>query len=185
MSGKKPFFLTGANAKIVVNNKTLAFATNVSYQVIVNHASPIVLGMYEATSIEPLSYNVSGQFSVIRYVADVKNTGINNVADSSTGNGIGNWKSFSSPSGQPGKYAADGRANESLNPGRLDQAVGFEIQIFQGSTSVARIRNARIVQAAFSVGVDALAQQTFSFQAIYADEDSFLADFSGRGQQFN
>jgi hypothetical protein len=183
MSGKKPFFLTGANAKIVVNNKTLAYATSVSYSVSVNHATPIVLGMYEATSVEPLSYTVSGQFSIIRYVADIKNSGINGIADNSTGNGIGNWKSYDSPVDI--KYLSDSRTNESLNPGRLENAIGFDIQIYQGSTSVTRIRNARIVQANFSVSVDSLAQQTFSFQALYADEDSFLADFSGRGQQFS
>lgn len=138
--------------------------------------------MYEPTSIEPLSYNVSGQFSIIRYVADIKNNGVSNIAENGTGNGIGNWKSFDT--NLDPKYALDSRTNESLNPGRLDQAIGFEIRIYQGSTSVARIRNARIVQANFGVGVDTLAEQTFAFQAIYADEDSFLADFSGRGQQF-
>jgi hypothetical protein len=184
MSGQRPFFLTGANAKIKVNNKTLAYATNMSYSISVNHASPVVLGMYEPTSIEPLSYVVSGQFTVIRYVADIKNEGVKNIADSSTGNGIGNWKSFGSPTKDPGKYITDSRTNESLNPGKLDQAIGFDIQIYQGSTSVAKIRNARITKADFNISIDNLAHQTFSFSAIYADEDSFLADFSGRGQQF-
>ena len=93
MAGLKPFFLTGANAKIQVNNRTLAYCNNLSYSVQVNHASPRVLGMYEPTSIEPLSYLVTGSFTVIRYTADVKgNVGgktPNGVFEG--GNGIGNW----------------------------------------------------------------------------------------------
>ena len=183
MSRQGSFFLTGAKAKIVVNNKTLAYATSISYSVSIDHATPTVLGMYEPTSVEPLSYIVNGQFSVIRYVADIKDANVKGVSKD-TGNGLGNWKSYSEAGKEPLKYAADARTSESLNPSKLDQAIGFEIRIYQDNTPVARIKNARITRADFNVSIDSLAQQTFSFTALYADEDSFLADFSGRGQQF-
>lgn len=187
MSGVKPFFLTGANAKIRVNGKTLAYCTNVSYSVVVAHATPQVLGMYEASSVEPLSYMVTGQFSVIRYIADaVKEinkphpSGVNE-----TGNGIGNWGTDDLRSS---KSLVDGRAFENLNPRKLKFATTFVMEIYQKTggknISVARIRDIRITKADFSLAKRSPATQTFAFSAIYVDEDSFLADFSGSGQQF-
>jgi hypothetical protein len=194
MAGMRPFFLTGANAKIKVNNRTLAYCTNLSYSVQVNHATPRVLGMYESTGVEPLSYSVTGSFSVIRYVADTKDNvgGTTPHGADEGGNGIGNW----GPDGLAQRLIAgfntgapDGRAYDSLNPAKLEKATGFEIYIFQklaggDQQSVARIRDARITRADFNLGVRSPATQTFQFTAVYVDEDSFLADFSGRGQQW-
>jgi hypothetical protein len=195
MSGMRPFFLTGANAKIKVNNMTLAYCTNLSYSVQINHATPRVLGMFEPTSIEPLSYLVTGSFSIVKYTAGVKDHakgpiphGVNNG-----GNGIGNW----GPDGLAKRLKAgfntgapDGRAYDNLNPSKLDKATGFEIYIYQklstgGLQSVAKIREARITRADFNLGLKSAATQTFNFTALYVDEDSFIADFSGRGQQFS
>lgn len=192
MSGMRPFFLSGANAKIKVNNVTLAYCTNLSYSIQVNHATPRVLGMYEPTSIEPLSYIVTGSFSVIRYVADVKGNvgGVSPHGVDEGGNGIGNW----GPDGLGKRLAAgfnlkaaDGRTYDSLNPSKLDKATGFEIYVYQKLAdgelqSVAKIRDARITRADFNLGIRSPATQTFNFTAVYADEDSFIADFSGRGQ---
>ena len=189
----KPFFLTGANAKVKINNQTMAYCSNLSYSVQVNHATPRVLGMYEPTSVEPLSYLVTGTFTVIRYIADIKgNVGgpVPHGVDEG-GNGVGNM----GPDGLGKRLAAgfdlsatDGRTYDNLNPGKLDKATGFEIQVFQklqGKVqSVAQIRGARITRADFNLAKGTPATQTFQFTALYADEDSFLADFSGRGQQF-
>jgi hypothetical protein len=194
MAGMKPFFLTGANAKIKVNNVTLAYCTNLSYSIIVNHASPKVLGMFESTGIEPLSYSVSGSFTVIRYVADVasNNSGTLPHGVNNGGNGIGNM----GPDGIGKRLVAginptrtDSRTYDNLNPSKLDQAVGFEIDIFQklstgGQQSVAKVREARITRADFSIAKGSAATQVFQFTALYVDEDSFLADFSGQGQQW-
>lgn len=194
MAGMRPFFLTGANAKIKVNNMTLAYCTNLSYSVQVNHATPRVLGMYESTGIEPLSYSVTGSFTVVRYVADVKDNvgGVSPNGANEGGNGIGNW----GPDGLADRLKAgfntgapDGRAYDSLNPKKLDKATGFEIYVYQKiadgeQQSVARIREARITRADFNLGIRSAATQTFQFTAVYADEDSFLADFSGQGQQW-
>lgn len=181
----KPFFLSGANAKIKINNITLAYVTSLSYSVQVNHATPKVLGMYEASSIEPLSYSVSGSFSIIRYTADITTDvdRTNPHAVSNTGNGIGTW-------GESGFNISDGKADENLDPSKLGKAVSFDIEVYQkynetnGIRSVSKIRNVRITKADFSLSAKSLANQTFNFSAIYVDEDSFLADMSGSGQQF-
>ena len=191
MAGKRPFFLTGANAKIKVNGVTLAFATNLSYSVRVEHATPTVLGMYEASSIEPLSYMVTGQFTVIRYVADVANKVKGISGTSELGNGIGTWGNKGNLKNPLRRIfdATDGRAYESFNPSKLEVASRFSIEVFQkidgGTQSVSRIRDVRITQSDFNIGQKAAATQTCNFTALYVDEDSFLSDFSGTGQQFS
>ena len=186
MSGMKPFFLTGANAKIKVNNVTLAYCTNISYSIVVNHASPKVLGMFEPTSIEPLGYSVTGSFTVIRYVADAKDRigGVAPYGTTTKGNGIGEW----GKKGLTNLSTSEGKAYDSFNPAKMDKALSFEIDIYQkvpgGQSSVAKIREARITKADFNIGNKTAATQTFQFTATYVDEDSFLADFSGTGQQW-
>lgn len=188
MAGMKPFFLTGANAKIKVNGVTLAYCTNLSYSVTVQHASPKVLGMYEPTSIEPLSYTVTGTFTVVRYVADVQDK-LGNPSPYGVnpgGNGIGNWN----PGNLIDVLSTNGRVSNNLNPNKLDKGTGFEINVLQkladkSTVSVANIREARITKADFTLVKGAPAMQTFQFTALYVDEDSFLADFSGQGQQWS
>lgn len=195
MSGVKPFFITGANAKVKVNDKTLAFCTDLSYSVSVLTQTPKILGMYEGSSVEPLGYTVSGSFSVIRYAKDAKsNVGSapNGAAGNDAGNGVGNWGS--QWGGGLGSFFArngvgnDGRANEALDPSKFANSTTFDIQVYQktqgGDIGVANIRNVRITQADFTMTKKGAAVQRFNFVALYVDEDSFVADFSGQGQQF-
>ena len=225
--GTSPFFVTGANAKIKLNGKTLAFCTDVSYSIQVIVQTPKILGMYEGSSIEPLGYNVSGSFTVIRYV---RNAGSaighkpRDIAPNDSGNGVGNWGGVWGSNG--GDFLArngignDGRANEALDPSKMAASTSFDIEIYQkvqsqkvdqtvlgqlggfssrlvnvlgggtGSGSgndvigVAKIRNCRISQADFQMTKKGVAIQRFNFQALYVDEDSFVADYSGKGQQF-
>ena len=192
MAKLAPFFLTGANAKVKVNNKTIAFCTDLSYTITVNHAAPKVLGMYESTSLEPLSYEVSGTFTVIRYVAGVAETNQNQGFSipngvSDKGNGIGAL----GPDNPIAKNIGnDGRTQDSLDPQTFHTGTFFNIEVFQKLANgeqhgVARIRDCRIARADFSLaGKTAPAVERYSFRALYADEDSFLAGFSGVGQQF-
>jgi len=193
MAGMKPFFLTGANAKVRVNGRTIAFVTNLSYSVDVKHATPTVLGMYEPSSVEPLGYLVTGSFSVVRYTADIATdvggTRPNGVSE--RGNGLGTFGPDSLLKQLAGGFdfkQPDGRAYQNLNPAKLKTATTFDIEVFQkfasGQRSVAKIRDVRITRADFNLGSRSAARQTFNFTALYADEDSFLADFSGTSQKF-
>lgn len=195
MAGVRPFFITGANAKIKVNGKTLAFCTDLSYSISVLTQTPKILGMYEGSSVEPLGYTVSGSFSVIRYAKDaVSNVGGKppiGINPDDAGNGIGNMGQTWSHGGGFSLAAAgignDGRTNDNLDPSKLATGTTFDIQVYQktisGDLGVANIRNVRITQADFSLTKKGAAQQRFNFVALYADEDSFVADFSGVGQQ--
>jgi hypothetical protein len=182
MGGLAPFFLTGANAKVVLNGKTMAFCSDLSYSVQIMTQTPKVLGMYEGSSVEPLGYQVSGSFTVIRYIKGAEGaTGSipNSVTPNDAGNGVGNWGSawgsglgsFLASNG----VGNDGRANEALDPSTYANGVSFDIQVYQktngGSSGVANIKKGAAIQS-------------FNFVALYADEDSFVANFSGQGQQF-
>jgi hypothetical protein len=195
MSGIKPFFITGANAKVKLNGKTLAFCTDLAYSVSVAHQTPKILGMYEGSSVEPLGYTVQGTFTVIRYAKDAKANVAstpNHIAANDAGNGVGNWGAAWDSGG--GAFFArngignDGRAHEALDPSKFQNGTTFDIQVYQktgkGEIGVANIRNARITQADFSISKKGVAVQRFSFVALYVDEDSFAADFSGKGQHF-
>lgn len=231
MAGVKPFFITGANAKIKINGKTLAFCTDLSYSIQIAHQTPKVLGMYEGSSVEPLGYTVSGSFSVIRYTKDASmavgaDSTPYGISENDAGNGVGNMGSVWG--GKFGDFlnrngiGNDGRTNEALNPSLLSNGTTFDIQVYQkvpgqggeaggffgaaqrtinaasdiltggtgvngsapGLIGVANIRNCRITQADFSISKRGAAMQRFNFVALYADEDSFVADFSGVGQQF-
>ncbi|MEM4726182.1 MAG: hypothetical protein QXG63_04510 [Nitrososphaerales archaeon] len=233
MSGIRPFFITGARAKIKLNGKTLAFCTDLSYSVQIITQTPKILGMYEGSSVEPLGYSVTGSFTIIRYAKDaaaaIGGNRPNGVALNDAGNGVGNWGSvwgnglFNGAAASLG-LGNDGRANEALDPSRFSQGTTFDIQVYQKvpgkapqnnslldqvaggiqsvadvlggekvggfstATSevigVANIRNCRITQADFELTKRGVAVQRFNFVALYVDEDSFVADFSGLGHHF-
>ena len=192
MANLAPFFVTGASCKIKVNGVTLAYATNFSYSVSIPHARPKNLGSYESNSLEPLSYDVSGSFDVVRYVDGLKQKmeklgysvpdGVSNL-----GNGLGGWSPFAGRNVSIKNISAsDGRANESLDPSRLSDAITFDIEIYQklpdGSvTGIARVRSARITGMGSSITKRGTMVQSFQFAALYLDEDSFIADSSGAG----
>lgn len=191
MAGLAPFFLTGANAKIVVNGKTLAYCVNFGCQVSVQHQTPKVLGMYEGVSVEPLSYNVAGTFSVVRYVRNAtKNTRSYPNGVNESGSGVGNWGTAWGPGlfkniGLPFQ-GNDGRANEALDPSKFAQGTTFDIIVYQktpgGDLGVHNIRNARIVSMNFSLDKRNAALDTYQFVALYVDGDNYVADSSGTGQ---
>ena len=69
MAGIAPSFITGAKAVVKVYGKALAFCSDVSYNVNVQHVPVEALGIFEIISNEPVAYTVDGTFSVIRYAS--------------------------------------------------------------------------------------------------------------------
>jgi hypothetical protein len=202
MAGIKPFFVTGDKVKLVVNGKTMAFATDFTASVQILTQTPHVLGMYEGTSVEPLGYNVSGSFSIVRYVknaeGNIGGTPPNGVDPNDQGNGVGSWGNTAAGvlgvfagGGLPNSgraSAQDGRADEALNPTTYNQGTSFDIEVFQHQPNgdplgVVRIRSARISRADFSVNKKNPAMDRFEFVGLYLDGDNFYAQSSGGGQQ--
>jgi len=201
MAGKTPFFLTGANAKIKLDGRTMAFATDFSYSVEVVHATPQLLGMYEVANVEPMAYKVTGSMSVIRYAKNMKEFLESNGAYAPggvniKGNGVGAM--------EPGKGVRDiakmtlgggmhhGQAYYSLDPSKLSNAMKFDVELYQKgfyadktqAQAFARLRDCRIVRVDGGVTKRGMATERWHFQAIYLDQDSFQAGMSGLGQQF-
>jgi hypothetical protein len=201
MSSKAPFFITGGNCKIRVNGVTLAFATDFRYSIKIKHSNVKILGVYEHDTAEPLSYDVDGSFTVIRYVEGLKKNLTNqgfNIPEgvSNSGNGVGSFTRNGPIEDvnslrrtlQNVSYALvdDGRANEALDPSKLSTGSWFEIEFYQkipgGQTGIAKIKGCRIVQADAQIQRRGVFSQTFQFVANGVDEDSFLASESGVGQ---
>jgi hypothetical protein len=225
MAGKQPFYVNGSNCKIIVNNVTLAYAIDISYEVAVAHQDAGVLGMYEPDSLEPISYIITGKFTVIRYIDSIvnqisKNGGITPKGASNLGNGIGSMVPNANSSANLGsrafqaiKNAANntGTLHTSLNPSMLGISTGFDIEVYQkvpgnvtsisasniisgiptgaygaaniDSLGISRIRDCKITHVGAAISKRSVMTQTFSFMAIYLDEDSFLSSSSGSGQR--
>lgn len=196
--GKKPFFLTGANARILLNNRTAAFATDVSYRVTVKHATPRVLGRAEVETIQPLTYDVSGSLTVIRYGRGLQgHFGGAAPADASNrGDGVGSFGPSSpvdaavAALGLPKGGSFDGAANENFDPSRFFQSKMFNIEIRQKvlnneETPVVLLRDCRFDEMNFGLNKKGVATLTMSFRARYADDDTMIARKSGAGQEFS
>jgi hypothetical protein len=140
MAGISPTFITGANAKVRLNGKTLAYCQDLSYTVQILTQTPKILGKYEGDSVEPLGYMVSGSFTVVRYAKGIrKAVGAghfpNGLAANDAGNGSGNWGG--QWGGSVGDFLSrngignDGRAHEALDPSKFSTGTTFDIQIYQ------------------------------------------------------
>jgi hypothetical protein len=196
----KPFFLTGANARIKLNGATLAFATDISYAISVQHASPRVLGRFEVEVHQPLTYDVVGSFTIIKYTKDADSflngdtpNNVNNL-----GSGAGSFFNHSglakmaSVVGLPGSNGSvDRRAQQNFIPSRLYQSAMFDIEIYQKVDNgqkldyklVAFLQDCRLTDSEFSMSKKTEAKQRFSFICRYAHEDTFIARKSGVGQE--
>lgn len=192
MSGIKPFFVTGDKIKIMLNGKTMAFATDFSCSVQVLTKTPHVLGMYEGTSVEPLSYNVGGTFSIVRYVKNVQgNVGgkpPHGADPNDQGNGIGSWGAGLAGVIGIAPNSQDGRANEDFNPATLNQGTSFDIAVYQHNPNgdplgVIMIRSVRCTKMDFSINKKNPGMDRFEFVGLYLDGDNFYAQSSGSGQQ--
>lgn len=141
MAGTKPTFITGTNAKIRLNGKTLAFCQDFSCSIQVATRVPKVLGKYEGDSVEPLAYMISGTFTVVRYAKGIKRllgpgAYPHGLAENDAGNGVGNWGTQwdASPESflaRNGVVSNNGRAHEALDPSKFGTGTTFDIQVYQ------------------------------------------------------
>ena len=118
MAGKKPSFITGANAKIKVGGKTFAYASDVSYQVVVDRIPIETMGRYEAVSNEPVNYSVAGELSVVRYTGIAKTNGM--PGTNTGGNGLGKVD-----------FTTGGNAADEINPGNILLSQTWDLSVFQ------------------------------------------------------
>lgn len=182
MSGKKPSFISGANAKIKVGGKTFAYASDVSYSVSVDTIPVETMGRYEAVSNEPVNYSVRGDLSVVRYTAVAKTNGM--PGTNGAGNGLGAVDTV-----------GGGNAANQMNPGNILFSGTWDLSVYQkqqAAATAAAGTAATIESAEFITITDCRftgksAQLTkrgilvdrLSFVGILSDDDSFDASHSG------
>jgi hypothetical protein len=183
MAGKKPSFITGANAKIKVGGKTFAYASDVSYSVSVDVIPIETMGRYEAVTNEPVNYSVAGELSVVRYTALAKS---NNMPGTATnGNGLGNVA---------GTGASESRHHE-IDPGNLLFSTTWDLAVFQKTQAAATagggtatvtdsvefitIKDCRFTRKSAGLNKRGILVDRLSFVGILADDESFDASYSG------
>lgn len=179
MAAVKPSFVVGARAKVKIDNKTLAFCTNVNYSVDVSHIPIEVLGSYEVVSYEPVGYRVSGSLSVVRFTASGNTTRV----DETDADGNSVFKM-----GAAANNAA--RAPAAFNPGNLLLSETFDIEVYDrrdgdkkndGQLFV-KIRDARFERRSGGVNAKGLLEEQYTFNGILMDDDAASVSKSGPNQ---
>jgi hypothetical protein len=177
MAAKAPSFVTGANAKIKAGGKTFAYASDVSYQVIVDTVPIETMGRYEA-----VNYSVSGELSIVRYT---KVAAQNNMPGTATnGNGLGNVD-----------FATGGIASDHINPGNILASQTWDLAVYQktqaaetagGGTAVTvdavefiSITDCRFTRMSAGINKRGILVDRLSFVGILMNDDSFEASNSG------
>lgn len=200
-----PSFIVGANAKIVIDNITIAFAQDASYQVSVSTIPIRAMGKLEVSAHEPVAYNVTGSLTVVRYTKDAgsslvtlyrtemqdtdNNTETEPVPVEVTIEGYP--KKLISGANEKGNSidrwnTKTGSVGAHLDPGRMLSSLTFDLEIFSkinstgtlNTESVIKIRDCRITGKVGSLSKRGLMMDQFSFNAILVDNDE---DFSVSG----
>jgi hypothetical protein len=179
MSGLKPSFVTGANAKITLAGKTMAYAQDVSYAVTVSTIPVETMGRYEVVNHEPVAYFVEGTLSVVRYT---KNSSAM-AGSASDGNSTNQW------GGGASATSTVGTPSLMFNPGRLTASSTFDVDIFQkgavgGDTAVAdvsvvKLRDCRFTSKGGQLDKRGILVERFAFNAIYLDDEGTAVSGSG------
>ena len=165
MAGKKAGFITGANAKIKMFGETVAFATDVSYDITVDNVPVEAMGRYEVFSYEPVGYRIAGSLSIIRYTGRAKTSGIDDVQDT----GIGN---------NPAEIgdSAGANAKQHLNPAELLASETFDLDIYEqtesGDNQVFRIKDCRLSRRGMTLNKRGVATDRYSFVGIMGGDMS-------------
>jgi len=175
MAGIKPTFMVGARAKIKIDEKTLAFATNVSYTVDVAHVPVEVLGSYEVVAYEPVGYRVNGTLTVVRYTANGNTTRV----DETVGEGNSVFKM--------GSAANAARAPAAFNPGNLILSETFQIDVYDrrdgtktnDGQKFVTISDARFERRSGGINAKGLLEEQYSFNGILMHDDAATVTKSG------
>lgn len=162
--GMKPGFITGANAKLKTSGKTLAYATDVSYDLTTITIPIEVMGRYEVVSNEPLAHGIAGAFSIVRYTSAAASSAIPDV--SSTGNASGNIA------------AGGGNFHDHFNPSKLMGSQTFDLEIFQkiatGDTAstvhVFTVRDVRLTRKGATLSKRGILVDQYAFVGILGDD---------------
>lgn len=182
MAAKKPAFITGANAKIRAGGVTFAYASDVSYQVIVDTVPIETMGRYEAVTNEPVNYSVAGELSVVRYTAVAKTQ--NMPGTNAAGNGLGNVN-----------FTTGGLGSDHMNPGNILFSQTWDLSVYQKTQNAATaggsaaltteaaefltIKDCRFTRKSAGINKRGILVDRLAFVGVLADDESFDSSNSG------
>lgn len=190
MAGKRPGMITGANAKITVGDTTLAYASDVSYNLAIDHIPVEVMNKYEVITNVPVSMSLSGSFTVVRYTREdsVKKK----IKDPDTGEEkeIDTW-TIGANGNSPNEWKQDGENLKPFSPGDLLASKTFDITIFQRyvtgtGTSITeadvkflKFKDCRITGRSASLNKRSVMSERFDFVGVSMDDDKITSASSG------
>lgn len=157
---QKAGFVSGANAKIQIFGKTLAYCQDVSYSVDVTSIPIESMGKYEVHSYEPVAYSIQGTFSIIRYTKRAKASSIDASSDQSDGNA-------------PERIGGMGKH---LDPARLLESETFDMIITEKTSeseanAVYSIHDCRIVRRSMTLNKRGVMTDSYQFMGIRGTDD--------------
>jgi len=132
MANLIPSFANGSALKITVDDKIIAYATNLSFSDDVTHAGVGGVGSYSYDALEPVQYAARGGFSVTHYSKAAMTAIVG-------GNALSADKASNAPTRSSGNNSVNGGDGNSFlvansfNPINLLTSRTFDIQVYQGA----------------------------------------------------
>lgn len=172
----RPAFLTGANAKVKIGSKTFAYIMDLSYSLDTETMPIESFGRYEIIANEPISFMVSGSFSVMRYTSALAGEiGISGA----------DWATSTS--------AHDMDFADQLNPSRIILSTMFDIEVSQKhadaagtgvtETSYLKLEGCRITNRRATLSKRGVLIDTYTFIGqLGGDSDVATADAPSRSK---
>lgn len=174
MASKRPGFITGANAKIKSNSKTIAYCTDVSYNITVQTIPIEVFGRYEPVSNEPVGYACEGTFNVIRYTKRAQANN-NDLAASGKGNQPANVEATSTSTHK-----------DMLNPAEILGSETFDLDIYEmdqaagaagaSESHVFRVKDCRLTRRGATLTKRGVLVDSYAFVGIIASDSNGSGD---------
>lgn len=151
--------VTGANAKLKINGKTLGYATGVNLSTRVDMVSGETMGRYEVASNEPIAYSTNGSFTMLRYTS----AAVGNLPAIST---VGNSNGIDSIG-----------LSSHVNPSTLLNSATFDVEIYQKTSDptapkqIFKVQNCRITSRSGGVNKRGIYEEAFNFVGILSEDD--------------
>ena len=173
MAQKQPGFITGANAKIKMFDKTVAYCSDVAYNITVQTIPVESMGTYEVHANEPVGYTVDGSFSVIRYTKHA------------TESKIGGDSKPAADGNAPHRLAGSGTMGEHLNPALLLASQTFDLEIMEKTdestdVGVFKVQDCRLTRRGATLNKRGVLVDNYAYVGILAtDTDIDTGDQTG------
>lgn len=172
MAGIKSGFVTGARAKIKLGGKTMAFCTDVSYNITVQTIPVEAMGKYEVFNNEPIGYMVDGSFSIIRYTKNMAAS--SNITDQQADTNALGTNISGNDTTIKGLLTKGTAPDAHLNPGKIlgSRTVDLEIDDKgqEGEIPIVKITDCRITRKGASLNKRGVLVDNYTFVAILADD---------------